>query len=130
MTKSNQSKMLRFRAAMTIAEAARLIAQGVADGSTPAEMGLFQPASSRNKARWLRMERTLEFYELKNDDTIEYKKRMRPLKVKLEDGTVKTVLIDDSDTVAQVRVCVCVRVCACVLSLRPPRVCCAGVLFF
>lgn len=27
---------------------------------------------------------------------------MRPLKVKLEDGTVKTVLIDDSDTVAQV----------------------------
>jgi hypothetical protein len=35
-------------------------------------------------------------------DTVEYKKRMRPLKVKLEDGTVKTVLIDDSDTVAQV----------------------------
>jgi hypothetical protein len=69
------------------------------------------------------MERTLEFYELKNDvssrvshqrpsvafahrrrvqDAVEYKKRMRPLKVKLEDGTVKTVLIDDSDTVAQV----------------------------
>jgi hypothetical protein len=54
---------------MTVAEAARLIAQGSGEGAS-AEFGLYQPASSRNKARWLRMERTLEFYELRNEVTI------------------------------------------------------------
>ena len=49
-------------------------------------------------------------------DAVEYKKRMRPLKVKLEDGTVKTVLIDDSDTVAQV----CTAPLACTVRHAAP----------
>jgi len=85
---------------MTVAEAARLIQQREGEGGP--EFGLFQPKSSRNRPRWLKMDQKLEFYELRNDDTLEYKKRMRPLKVKLEDGMVKTMLIDDSHTVAQV----------------------------
>ena len=72
-----------------IAEAARLIQQSAGEGGP--EFGLFQvrgaasvsafcdidararparvaqPGTSKVKARWLRMERTLEFYELKND---------------------------------------------------------------
>ena len=70
-----------------------------AQGEGGPEFGLFQPKSKRNNARWLKMDRQLDFYELRNDDQLEYKKRMRPLKVKLEDGTVKTVLIDDSESV-------------------------------
>jgi hypothetical protein len=34
--------------------------------------------------------------------TLEYKKKHRPLKISLTDGTVKTVLIDDSLTVAEI----------------------------
>jgi hypothetical protein len=37
----------------------------------------------------------------KHKDTLEYKKKHRPLKVKLLDDTVKTMIVDDSMTVEQ-----------------------------
>jgi len=41
----------------------------------------------------------LQYYELQPNDDIEYKKKHRALKIKLQDETVKTILIDDTDTV-------------------------------
>ncbi len=42
-------------------------------------------------------------------DHVEYKSRYRPLKIRLLDGTVKTILIDDSVIVAQLMVYICTK---------------------
>ena len=40
---------------------------------------------------------------------MEYKNRYRPLKIRLLDGTVKTILIDDSLVVQQLMVYICTK---------------------
>lgn len=42
-------------------------------------------------------------------DHVEYKSRYRPLKIRLLDGTIKTILIDDSLIVAQLMVYICTK---------------------
>ena len=52
----------------------------------------------------------MDFYDIRTGDTIHFKKRIRPLKVKLMDGTIKTVLIDESAPVSEVVDTVCRRI--------------------
>ena len=55
-------------------------------------------------------ERTLEHYNLKSGDMLVYKEKTRPLRVRTLDGSVKTLLIDDSQTVAELTKVVCARI--------------------
>lgn len=41
---------------------------------------------------------------------MEYKKKQRPLKVRMLDGTVKTVMVDDSKTVTDMLMTICARI--------------------
>lgn len=41
---------------------------------------------------------------------LEYRKKQRPLRVRTLDGSVKTLLVDDSQTVAELTRAVCVRI--------------------
>ena len=43
-------------------------------------------------------------------DILEYRKKQRPLRVRTLDGTVKTLLVDDSQTVAELTKQVCARI--------------------
>lgn len=43
-------------------------------------------------------------------DTMEYKKKQRPLKIRMLDGTVKTVMVDDSKTVTDMLMTICARI--------------------
>jgi talin len=52
----------------------------------------------------------LAFYELKNGDVLDFKKKHRTLRVKLIDGAVKTVLIDDSLPVGLLVQTVCSKI--------------------
>ena len=54
--------------------------------------------------------KTLEHYNLKSGDMLVYKEKTRPLRVKTLDGSVKTLLIDDSQTVAELTKVVCARI--------------------
>src|SRR3989338_6378279 len=68
-----------------------------------ADHGIFQPAQSGNpKARWLRSDKTLRFYDIQSGMDIEYKKKHRQIKVKLLDDTQKVILVDESSTVAEI----------------------------
>jgi talin len=40
---------------------------------------------------------------------VEYKNRYRPLKIRLLDGTIRTILVDDSLIVAQLMVYICTK---------------------
>lgn len=41
---------------------------------------------------------------------MEYKKKQRPLKIRMLDGTVKTVMVDDSKTVTDILMTICARI--------------------
>lgn len=47
---------------------------------------------------------------LASQDTMEYKKKQRPLKIRMLDGTVKTVMVDDSKTVTDMLMTICARI--------------------
>ena len=41
---------------------------------------------------------------------LEYRKKMRTIKVRMLDGTVKTMLVDDSQPVANLMVVICTKI--------------------
>lgn len=48
------------------------------------------------------------YYEIQ--DLLEYRKKMRTLKVHMLDGTLKTLLVDDSQPVANLMVVICTKI--------------------
>jgi len=87
---------------MSCHEVCKQIQEKVSQGG--ADHALLQPATENEDGygRWLRMDRTLAFYDIKNNDTVEYRKKHDIIKVKLMDGSVKTVLVDLSQEAVQV----------------------------
>ncbi|CAB1339185.1 unnamed protein product [Coregonus sp. 'balchen'] len=71
----------------------------------------FEPSTADpRKGIWLQSGRTLDYYMLRNGDILEYKKKQRPLKIKMLDGAVKTIMVDDSKTVGELLVTICSRI--------------------
>jgi len=94
---------MRFSENMSIHELGKMVMEKVNSGGK--DHSLFQPApeSDHNSCgKWLRPDRTIEYYDLKNNDTLHYKKKHEVLKIKLVDDTVKTVLIDTSLSVSDI----------------------------
>ncbi len=60
--------------------------------------------------RWLAGNKTLNFYDIRTGDAVEFKRRHRPLRVCLMDGATKTALIDDTAPVSQIVLAVCERI--------------------
>jgi hypothetical protein len=52
------------------------------------DYGLFLPLTNK----WINRSKTLEFYDLRTGDCLEFKKRFRPLRIKTMDDSVKTVI--------------------------------------
>lgn len=44
---------------------------------------------------------------------LEYKKKQRPQKIKMLDGAIKTIMVDDSKTVGELLVTICSRIGVC-----------------
>lgn len=103
-------KTMQFAGNMTIAEVCRDIRERTggnsADKNASSDHGIYYPLLNK----WLAQNRTLDFYDMKSGDTVDYKKKHRPLRVKLMDGAVKTVLVDDSQNVADMVEQICKRI--------------------
>lgn len=48
-------------------------------------------------------------------DLLEYRKKLRTLRVRMLDGTLKTLLVDDSQPVANLMVVICTKIGNCIL---------------
>lgn len=46
-------------------------------------------------------------------DVLEYKRKMRTLRIRMLDGTVKTVFIDESQPVSNLMVVICTKIGQC-----------------
>lgn len=59
---------------------------------------------------WLESGRNLGYYLLRNHDVLEYRRKTRTLRVRMLDGAVKTILVDDSLPVSQLMIVICTKI--------------------
>uniref|UniRef100_A0A3P9K964 Talin 2b n=1 Tax=Oryzias latipes TaxID=8090 RepID=A0A3P9K964_ORYLA len=108
----NVVKTMQFEPSTPVYDACRIIRERVPEAQTgqASDYGLFLSDDDPRKGIWLESGRTLDYYMLRNGDVLEYKKKQRPQKIKMLDGTIKTVMVDDSKTVGELLVTICSRI--------------------
>ncbi|XP_034385157.1 talin-2a [Cyclopterus lumpus] len=108
----NVVKTMQFEPSTAVYDACRIIRERVPEAQTgqASDYGLFLSDEDPRKGIWLESGRTLDYYMLRSGDILEYKKKQRPQKIKMLDGAVKTVMVDDSKTVGELLVTICSRI--------------------
>ncbi|XP_061734598.1 talin-2a isoform X2 [Nerophis ophidion] len=108
----NVVKTMQFEPSTAIYDACRIIRERVpeAQSGQASDYGLFLSDEDPRKGIWLESGRTLDYYMLRNGDILEYKKKQKPQKIKMLDGAVKTIMVDDSKTVGELLVTICSRI--------------------
>ncbi|NXI53851.1 TLN2 protein, partial [Chloroceryle aenea] len=108
----NVVKTMQFEPSTAVYDACRVIRERVPEAQTgqASDYGLFLSDDDPRKGIWLEAGRTLDYYMLRNGDILEYKKKQRPQKIRMLDGSVKTVMVDDSKTVGELLVTICSRI--------------------
>ncbi|XP_072378613.1 talin-1 isoform X3 [Diabrotica undecimpunctata] len=105
----NVTKTIVFDPATTVHDACRIIRDKCTEGEQSKDYGLFLTDEDNKTGVWLEPARNLEYYILRNGDLIEYRKKLRPLRVKMLDGAVKTMMVDDSQIIANLMVVICTK---------------------
>ncbi|KAM7003366.1 talin-2 isoform 1-T1 [Tautogolabrus adspersus] len=108
----NVVKTMQFEPSTPVYDACRIIRERVPEAQTgqASDYGLFLSDEDPRKGIWLESGRTLDYYMLRNGDVLEYKKKQRPQRIKMLDGAVKTIMVDDSKTVGELLVTICSRI--------------------
>uniref|UniRef100_A0A8C3LN66 Talin 2 n=1 Tax=Chrysolophus pictus TaxID=9089 RepID=A0A8C3LN66_CHRPC len=108
----NVVKTMQFEPSTAVYDACRVIRERVPEAQMgqASDYGLFLSDEDPRKGIWLEAGRTLDYYMLRNGDVLEYKKKQRPQKIRMLDGSVKTVMVDDSKTVGELLVTICSRI--------------------
>ncbi|XP_048515080.1 talin-1 isoform X2 [Athalia rosae] len=109
----NATKMMQFDPTTSVYDACRVIREKLTDASgmgQPHDYGLFLADEDIKKGVWLEPGRNLDYYILRNGDLLEYRRKLRTLRVRMLDGTLKTLLVDDSQPVANLMVVICTKI--------------------
>ncbi|KAM6902474.1 talin-1 [Xenentodon cancila] len=108
----NVVKTMQFEPSTMVYDTCRIIRERVPEAQLgqPNDYGLFLSDEDPKKGIWLEAGKALDYYMLRNGDTLEYKKKQRPLKIRMLDGTVKTVMVDDSKIVSDMLMTICARI--------------------
>lgn len=92
--KTGATKTMQFDGGQSVGEVIREIRNKIGEGGS--DHGLFLVGDDIRSGKWLENNKTLNFYDVRSGDTMEFKKKHRPLRVRMMDGTQKTLMIDDS----------------------------------
>ncbi|KAL3286614.1 hypothetical protein HHI36_001113 [Cryptolaemus montrouzieri] len=111
LIEGNVTKTIVFDSSTTVYDACRIIREKCTEASMgqPKDYGLFLTDEDNKTGVWLEPARQLEYYLLRNGDLLEYRKKLRTLRVKMLDESVKTMLVDDSQIVANLMVVICTK---------------------
>lgn len=112
IVENNVTKTMQFDPTTSVYDACRIIREKIVEANQgqPKDYGLFLADEDVKKGVWLEPIRNLEYYILRNGDLLEYRKKLRTLRVRMLDGTVKTLLVDDSQPVANLMVVICTKI--------------------
>ncbi|CAJ0563615.1 unnamed protein product, partial [Mesorhabditis spiculigera] len=105
-------KTMQFDSKMLIYDVNQMIRDklGLRD-IKPQEYGLLRVDDrDETKSLWMDSGRPLEYYLVHNHDTVEYGKKTRLLKVRMLDGAIKTVGVDESQPVQQLMTTICGKI--------------------
>ncbi|CAF0748960.1 unnamed protein product [Brachionus calyciflorus] len=102
-------KTLQFNPSTLVFDALKIIREKIPETSSinAENYGIFITNNDVSKGTWLENGRSLEYYMLKNGDTIEYRNKFRKLNIKILDGQTKSLMVDDSQTVGQLMIYIC-----------------------
>ena len=106
-------KALQFSPQTTVVDAGTALREKLTEIKglgPPAQYGLFLADEDPKKGVWLDPGRTLEHYLLRDNDTLEYRRKMRLLKVRLQDKSLRSIMVDDSQVVANLMVIICTKI--------------------
>ncbi|KAK9884059.1 hypothetical protein WA026_004996 [Henosepilachna vigintioctopunctata] len=111
LIEGNVTKTIVFDSSTTVYDACRIIREKCTEANMgqPKDYGLFLTDEDNKTGVWLEPARQLEYYLLRNGDLLEYRKKLRTLRVKMLDESVKTMLVDDSQIVANLMVVICTK---------------------
>lgn len=110
------TKSMRFAETMSCHEVCKNIQEKIGGEGGGADHAIYKPVTEESGpkgGKWFRPEKTLEYYDLKNGDLIEYRKKHDIVKIKLVDGTIKSMMVDLSLSVTD-----CVAVIGNKMSLK------------
>jgi len=102
--KTGATKTLRLAGDMSCHEAIKEIQEKETGATSGRDHGLFLPPNKETgkKGSWLDPNKSLRFYGIMTGVTLEYRKKHRPIRIRLRDDTTKTVVIDDSLSVREI----------------------------
>ncbi|XP_049817811.1 talin-2 isoform X3 [Aethina tumida] len=106
----NVTKTIFFNPSMSVYDACREIRNKNENLGKATDYGLFLTDEDNKTGVWLEPNRSLEYYLLRSGDVLEYRKKLRTLRVKMLDGSVKTIMVDDSQVVANLMVVICTKI--------------------
>lgn len=111
IVEQNVTKMMQFDPNTVVFEACRTIRMKITEANLgqAKDYGLFLPGEEGSGV-WLEPGRNLGYYLLRNQDMVEYRRKVRTLKVRMLDGTIKTLMVDDSQPVSQLMVVICTKI--------------------
>ncbi|KAM3956914.1 LOW QUALITY PROTEIN: uncharacterized protein ACR2FA_009113 [Aphomia sociella] len=105
------TRTVKFDSKSKVCAAIASIKEKILTGDNGKEYGLFLPsADDQLSGVWLEDHKNLEYYMLRNGDTLYYLCKFRNLRVRMLDGSVKTLLIDESKPVELLMVDICTRI--------------------
>ncbi|XP_070498321.1 talin-2 isoform X3 [Chironomus tepperi] len=106
------TKTIQFDPNTSVFDACRIIRDKFAEAvqGQATEYGLFLSDEDSRQGVWLEPGRNLGYYLLRNLDVLEYRRKLRTLRVRMLDGAVKTILVDDSQPVSQLMVVICTKI--------------------
>jgi talin len=106
-------KTIQFKPQTTVLDACSQILERLTEIKGlghPNQYGLFLTDDDPKKGVWLEPGRSLEHYLLRDNDPLEYRRKMRLLKVRMLDGSVKSIMVDDSQVVSNLMVLICTKI--------------------
>ncbi|PAV71893.1 hypothetical protein WR25_14265 [Diploscapter pachys] len=110
-TERGTKKTMQFEPSTLVRDACKIIRDKMGLNDTNAqEYGLFRVQDDDSQGFWMEGNKTLEHYLIRSNDKVEYKKKVRYLKVRMLDGAVKTIPVDESQPVGQIMLSVCNKI--------------------
>ncbi|XP_063542802.1 talin-1-like isoform X2 [Cydia strobilella] len=102
------TRTMKFPNGCTVADAVQIVEEKVLTGAAGKDYGLFLTSADDDLSGcWLEDPRRLDYYLLKDGDSLHYRCRVRTLKIRMLDGSVKTMQVDESKSVETLMMNVC-----------------------
>ncbi|XP_045507275.1 talin-1-like [Colias croceus] len=105
------TRTLMFDTTTTVRQAHHIIKDKILTLDHDKEYGFFLTSADNDcSGVWLEDHRTLEYYMLREGDSLYYLEKNRNLRVRMLDGSVKTMQVDESKNIGDLMVLICEKI--------------------